>query len=167
VDELLDDPFTPRLERALAEAAPEALEPDEADAPHLAGFTVEHLGAAVEQDLENLRLLARFVLVVSEHGQDRDLRRREVLDKEPRLVREPVVGDVPAQEQHVGPLPDLGEEGLHRSLRAGAVVDVAEGRDAEGVAGGRPAHHFSSMAAVQRAISAVVMVPPGRRRASR
>ena len=76
--------FAPRAERAPAEAAGEALDAGEADAVDLGRVAVEHGDAGVGEDLLDLVLLARLVVVVAEHADHGNLDDRGDLAGEAR-----------------------------------------------------------------------------------
>src|SRR5690242_3811925 len=82
VHELLDDRLAPRAEGAAAEASAEAPHAREADTMRLEGVAVEHAYASVGEDRRQLVLLIGFVVVVSEHRDDRDLHRRREIARE-------------------------------------------------------------------------------------
>ena len=71
VDELLDDGFSPRPQRTLAEAAAETLHAGDPDAVDFARIAVEHHDAGVDEDLADLVFLSRLVVVVAEHRDNR------------------------------------------------------------------------------------------------
>ena len=79
--------------------------------------------------------LVRLVVVVPEHGHDRDLHAgREVAREHARLLRQPVVGEVAGHDEDIRPVGDLAEERLQHPLGLLAVVHVAHGGDSDGVA---------------------------------
>ena len=80
--ELLHAGLAPGAERAAAEAAGETLHAGESDARDLDGLAIEHLHARVGQDAAHLGLLARLVVVIAEHGDDRNAHDRGQLLRE-------------------------------------------------------------------------------------
>ena len=69
----------------------DAGEPDVVIIPRVA---VEHVHADVRENPRNLPLFPCLEVVISEHGNDRDLHLRQVLGENARFVGEPVVGEV-------------------------------------------------------------------------
>ena len=133
VHEVLDDLLAPRPERAAAESAAEAANAGEADAAKLPRVAVEHVDADVGEDPRDLAFLSGLEVVIPEHGDDGDFRRREILREDARLFGQAVVGEIAAQHQHVGRLGDLAEQRLKASLRGLRVVDVAQRGEADDV----------------------------------
>jgi hypothetical protein len=159
---------SPGLERALAEATPEALDPREADPVDLARLAVQHGRPGIGQDPPHLGLLPRLVLVVAQHGDDGHLHRRgQLLGEHPGLRGEAVVREIAAEDEDVGLLGHRPEERLERALRGLAAVEVPHRGHPDDVLRRRHAHASSAIAAVQRAISSPLMFPCGIRRASR
>ena len=68
--EMFDDLLAPRAECAAAEAARKPFDAREADAVHFGRFAVEDRHARVGEDLGDLVLLPRLVVVVAEDGED-------------------------------------------------------------------------------------------------
>ena len=132
--ELLDDVLAPGAERTAPEPARESFHAGEPDPEDLGRVAVEHDDAGVGDDPPDLVLLPRFEVVVAEHRDRRNLHRRgELLDERARFVRETVVRQVAAEDEHVGRFGDLREERLQSSRRGrAAVVQVADRRDADG-----------------------------------
>ena len=131
VDEAFDRLLAPGFERVLAEAAAETLGAREADAEHLAALAIEHLNAGVAEKLVQLVLLARVPVVIAEHGDDRYFHGAgQFLEQDLSFFGRAVVGEVAAQEQDVGAVGDLREEGLEGALRSFGAVQIGDGRDA-------------------------------------
>ncbi len=65
-----------RSERVPAEPSAESLHAGNTDPVNLVRVTVEHDDARFTQDLGDLGGVTRLVIVVAEHGDDRDLRGR-------------------------------------------------------------------------------------------
>ena len=148
LDEALDRPLAPGPERAAAEAAAEPFDAREPDAVDLGGFAVEDRHAGIGQNLADLVLVAAFIVVVAEHGDDGNVdRRRQLAGEDARLFRKSVVGKIPAQDQDVGRLADLREELMKDALRAFRHVNVADRGNAQvGPRQGRPfCHRFLSI----------------------
>ena len=98
-------------EHAPAEAADESLDADEADAVDLAGLAVEQLHAGARAGcVAHLLDMAAFVIVVAEHGDDRDRAGLQILGQDLGLLRLAEIGEVAGEHEHVGGLGDLGEE---------------------------------------------------------
>src|SRR5262252_738116 len=76
VDEVLYDFLTPGPERSAAESPAEPSDPSEANAAKLPRVAVEHVDADVVEDFGDIRFLPRFEVVIPEHRDDGDLRRR-------------------------------------------------------------------------------------------
>src|SRR5439155_6675663 len=70
VDEVLDDPFPPRTERATTEATAEAANAGEPNPTEFEGIAVEQVNARVREDFRHLLLLARFEVVIPEDTDD-------------------------------------------------------------------------------------------------
>src|SRR5207247_4364554 len=73
VHEILHDLFSPRPERAPAEATAEPAHAREADVSEFPSVAVEYLDSDVAQDANDLALFARLEVVIPEHTHDRDL----------------------------------------------------------------------------------------------
>ena len=76
--ELLDQPLAPGAQRPPSEPSGKPLDPGEPDAQHFVGLAVEHVNAGVTEDLGDLALLARLVIVVAQDRDDRHRDRRRV-----------------------------------------------------------------------------------------
>src|SRR5438046_10589075 len=77
-DELLDNRFAPRPQRALPEPAAETLHPRDPDAAQLAGVAVEYMQAAIDENLAHFVGLARLQIVIAQHGRRRNPQRRQL-----------------------------------------------------------------------------------------
>jgi hypothetical protein len=132
LDERLDHGLAPRAERAAPEAAAEALHAGEADAVHHVRVAVEHRHADVAQGVGHHLGRAALVVVVAEHRDGREAQRAELLHQHARLLGGAVVGEVAAEEEHVGAFGHLGEDRGERAVRRLADVHVAHGGDADG-----------------------------------
>jgi hypothetical protein len=93
-------------------------------------LAVEDGHASRAEDLGDFVGLARLEVVVPENGDDRQARRRDLLRERVRLVGQPVIGEVAAQQENVGLRARLGEHRLQVPRRALRAVDVGHGRDA-------------------------------------
>ena len=124
--EHLDRTLAPRTERAASEPSGEPLDAREPDAADFGGLAIEHGDAGLGQNLADLVLPARFVVVIAEHGDDGHLDgRRQLARENPRFVGQPVVGEVAAEHQDVGGAGDLGKQRLKSTLRVPRDVDVS------------------------------------------
>ena len=84
--------------------------------------------------LLDLGLLARFEVVVAEHADHRNLHRGNLAGERLGFFGQPVVGQVPAQHQHVGGIADLREQRLQRpGDGVAAVVKIADRGDPDDV----------------------------------
>src|SRR4029077_21162542 len=93
LDEELDRLLTPRPQRTAPETTGKPLDPGKPHAPYLRHFAIEHGDAGVRQDAPDFVLLAALVVVVAQHGYDRNLHGRGQFAREyPRLIRKAVVG---------------------------------------------------------------------------
>jgi hypothetical protein len=109
--EQLDRRLAPGAQRAAAEAAGEALGAGDAHALDLAGLAVEHAHARLCFRMPVTTLgRAGLVVVVAQHRDDGDRDRVQFVGQHARLLGGAVVGEVAAQQQHVGRLGGLGEE---------------------------------------------------------
>jgi hypothetical protein len=124
--EQLDRVLAPGAERAAAEAARETFDAGKAHAFDLRGFAVKHRHTGVDENLPDLVLLARLVIVIPEDCDDRNLDcGRELTGEDARFVRQAVIGEIAAQRQHIRAAADLGEKGLESALRVPRDVNVA------------------------------------------
>ena len=73
------------------------------DAANLAVVAVEDPHRALTQDRRHLLGLARFVVVVAQHRDDRHPRRGQVMGQELGLLRQAEVGQVAGHQQDVRP----------------------------------------------------------------
>ena len=71
---------------------------------------VEHDHARAVKDLADLLRLAAFVIVIAEHAEHRDGAGLDVLGEDLRLAGLAEIGEVAAQQQHVGMARDFGEQ---------------------------------------------------------
>ena len=101
MDELLDDRLTPRRKRVLAKTAPKAGDARDANALHLGRVAVEHGHTRLGEDMGDLRLLARFAIVVAENRHDRDPNCAQFAREDLGLFRQTVVGQIAREEQHI------------------------------------------------------------------
>src|SRR5690349_22615381 len=133
-NELLEDRLPPRLQRALAEAAGEALDAGEADAADLDGVSVEHRDAAVAEDALDLIGLLRLVVVVTEHGHDRDFRERQLPHEALRLVGRAGIRQIATEGENVRPLGDRADDGGERPRRhCFGAMEIAHRGDAHAI----------------------------------
>src|SRR5688572_8414582 len=89
--ELLVDGFSPGTKGAPAEPAAEPAHPSEAYAVDLVRIAVEHANAGVREDFDDLQLLPRLEVVISEDSYHRDLEAgRQVLGQDSRLLGQSV-----------------------------------------------------------------------------
>ena len=138
VHEVLDAVLAPRRERARSEAAREALHAREADARHFLRVAVEQDHPDVDENLLHLVRITRFEVVVAEHGHHRDPHR--LLERgrdDARLFRQPVVGDVAAENEHVRRGRRRREHRLQPRVPGARDVRVTDGRHADHVFHGR------------------------------
>ena len=85
---------------------------------HFRGLTIEDDHARVTQDVRDFHFLSTFVVVVAEHRDDGNLDGgRQLPRQNPRLFLEAVVGEIPADHQHIRSAVDLVEQRLKRALR--------------------------------------------------
>jgi hypothetical protein len=73
MDKPLDWLLPPRLQCTLAEAASKTFDPGETYATYLSCITVKQYDPGVSQDLLYFFLFSGLVLMIAEHGNDRDL----------------------------------------------------------------------------------------------
>ena len=135
--EVLDHGLTPRAERAASESAAEALHPCEADVLEHPAVAVEDLHAGVAEDLRDLFVLPRLVVVVSENGEHRHLHHGELFGENVRFFGKAVVGEITAEEEQIGASLELREE---RSQMAGEVLGAVEIADRSDTDRSRLAH---------------------------
>ena len=128
--------FAPRLQRAVAEAAGEALGAGEADAGDLDSRTVQHGDVRLRENADDLARRVRFVIVVAEHRDLRDFHRLELLGQNPGFVGEAAIGEVAAQREHVRAFGDPREERLEGAGRAPLAMEIADGGDPHGAVHG-------------------------------
>src|SRR5262249_17897335 len=83
----------------------------------------------------DLVLMIGVIVVVAEHRDHGHRDVREILRERARLLHQPVVREVSAQQHHVGLLRDLVEQWHERCLRLTRVVHVGQGGDPESAAG--------------------------------
>ena len=67
-------------------------------------------------------------VVVAEDRDDGDFHRAHLTREHARFLRQPVVGEIAAQHEHVRALGHLGEQRLKDALRVLATVHVADSR---------------------------------------
>ncbi len=132
LDELLDRGLSPRTEGAAAEATDESLGSRKADPEHFDGVAVEQLHAGLDKDASDRVFGAALVVVVAQNANHRDAHDRQLLREHARLVFEPVVRQVAAEQEHVCRSVRLSEQ--WRELTAGrlATVEIPDGSDAHG-----------------------------------
>jgi hypothetical protein len=99
------------------------------------GGAVEHDNARVLEEPDHLGDPPGVVVVVPQHGDDRDLHTGELAGHGPGLDRLAATGEVAGQQQQVRPLVDVPQPGRDPTHRIHAHVDVCDGRNA---------HHVSS-----------------------
>jgi hypothetical protein len=143
LDEPLDRGLAPRPERTAPKAAGKALHAGKAHPVHFRRFAIEHGDPGVGQNPANLILLAALVIVVSKHGDHRNLdRRRQLARQNARFLRQAVVGEIAAQHEHVGGGIDLAEYRLEGPLGRLRDMNIAEGGNPHmGSWRGRPFGH--------------------------
>jgi hypothetical protein len=73
VNEALDGLFAPRTEHAAAKSPSEALHAGKADSMDFRSLAVEQANSAVNQNAPDVVDRAGFIVVVAEHGDDRNL----------------------------------------------------------------------------------------------
>ena len=130
----LDRRLSPGAQRPAAEAAAESLHAREANPLDLARLAIEHDPTSPGEDLPDLVLLVRLVIVIPQDGDDRRLHPlRDFLHQRRRLFDKTVVGQVAAEKQHVGLLGNLGEERLERPRRGLCAMQVADRRNPHNV----------------------------------
>jgi hypothetical protein len=110
--ELLDDVFTPWTERSPAKAAGESLDPGEPDAEDLGAVAIENGDTCIGENRSHLLLLRRLEIVIAQNGDDGDLEDGEFANESARFFCETEVGQVAADDEHVGALVDLCEQRL-------------------------------------------------------
>jgi len=110
-------------------SAGEALGAGEADVADEHRVAVEHLHAGCGQDPRHLVGLIRLVVVVSQHPDHRHLRGGQLAGQDLRLVGQPVVGQIPAQGDHVRLAAGPDEQFVEGAARLGGAVQVAHGGD--------------------------------------
>jgi hypothetical protein len=107
-DERLERLLAERGDEPVAEAAAEALDPGEADAPATTGddvgAAVEHQHPHVGHDCGNPVLGILFKIVVTQDSHDRDPDLPEVLGEQLRLLRPAEQGEVAGQDERIRPL---------------------------------------------------------------
>ena len=133
--ESLDGGLAPGAQRTPAEAAGEALDAGDAHALDLARLAIEHAHPGLGERLAHDLRRAGFVVVVAQDGHHRHLHQRELVGEHVRLFGGAVVGEVPAQQQHVGRLGRLGEEGAQAPRGILGDVEVADGGETNSAGG--------------------------------
>ncbi len=129
VDEGLDRRLAERAELAAAEAADEALDAGKADARNLDGLLAQHGDACRLDDARDFLGLAFLIIVVAEHGDDRDGAGGEILRQQLGLAGLAEIGEVAAQDEYVGRPGYLGEQRVETLLRRVADVQIADRGD--------------------------------------
>src|SRR5262249_17417512 len=135
VHEVFYDFLTPRSEGSAAEPTTKAANAGKADAAKLPRIAVQHVDADFREDVGNIRFLLGLEVVISEDGDNGNLRWREIFGEDARLVGEPVVGEISADGEDVRGFSDLREQRRQGALRALRVVNVAQRREAHDVSG--------------------------------
>src|SRR4029079_17219398 len=94
-------------------------------------IAVEDDDPGVPEDLHDLVLLSRFVVVIPQDADDGDAERSRQLAREhARLLRQAVVRQVAAEDQDVSLGAGRGEDRLERALGRLRAVQVTDGGDA-------------------------------------
>src|SRR5690606_21007655 len=132
-DEVLDLPLA-ELARALpGEAAAEALAAHDAEPGAVAldhdRFVHQHRDPGVAQHRGDLPLHIGVVVVVAEHGDDRDGQAAELVRHDPALLEGAVPGEVACEEEDVRALLDAREAGAVPPPRVGTEVHITDSRD--------------------------------------
>ena len=65
--------------------------------------------------------------MIPEHGDHRNPQRGELLHQDARLIRQPVVGEVPGEQQELRRFGHAGKERLEGPLRRFGAMKVGEG----------------------------------------
>jgi len=111
--ELLHYGLAPRTEGAAAKSAAEAFDTGKADALHLVRVTIEHHDTRVPQNVAHVGRVARLVVVIAKHGDQGHLAvQRDLFGEPTRFIRQTVVGEIAAQQQHVRRERGLFEQAL-------------------------------------------------------
>ena len=130
VYELLDDRLAPRPEGAASEAAGKPFHTRKPDALHFAGAAIQDADPMVDENLLDITLVARFEIVIAEHGDDRDPDRcRQILHEVTSFIGSPVVGDVSGKHEDVCPCRDLRQQRLQRTRGRLADMQIGCGGD--------------------------------------
>src|SRR3989442_933729 len=137
--ELLDDRFAPWTERVLAEAAAETLGTSDADPVHLTHFAVKDDHAGIRENSTDFLGLARFDVVVAEHGRDRHANPGQFFREDARFLRQPVVGEIPRNQHDVRGLGESGKKRLKCALRGPGAMQITQRGHTNNV----PSHAFS------------------------
>ncbi len=100
--EPLDRRLAERAEHPAAKSARESLHSGEAHAADLAGLALQQMHARLANDGGNLLRRIAFIIVVAQHGDDRDGAEAETFGQDFRLAGLAEIGQVAAQNEYVG-----------------------------------------------------------------
>ena len=126
-------PGSPHPERPAPESADETFGAEEPDALDLHGVSVQHTHAGGLEDRGDLFGMARLVVVVSQHGDDRHAHATELPREQVRLLDRAMIGEIPAEDEDVCELVDGLEQGRERmGDRRLPAVEIADRGDANG-----------------------------------
>src|SRR5205823_4181793 len=98
-------------------------------------------------------LAVGLVVVVAKHGDHRDRHAAQLLGKDPDLFRSAAARQVAGQEQQVGPVREMLETWSEEVTRAGAVMKIADGRNANHATGSSPSGSLAGTTVVSFTIS--------------
>src|SRR5213080_176054 len=140
-----------------AKAAPESLGARDADSGAVNvqryPLTFQDGDANAFQYPAHVILAVGLVVVVAKHGNHRDRHAAQLLGKDPDLFRSAAARQVAGQEQQVGPVWEMLETWPEEVTRAGAVMKVADGRNANHATGSSPSGSLAGTTVVSFTIS--------------
>ncbi len=131
IDRFLHEPLhrglTPRAERRAAESARETFRTRDADTVNLTRLAIQNPYSDVGENATDDLMLARLIVVVSEHSDNRDPHGSlEFVRQDHRLFLQSVVRQIAAQQEDVRLFVDVSQQRLQLTLRGLLYVQIAD-----------------------------------------